>query len=485
MTSALEPLLDAVAGCRALVVGEAMLDAYLDGAVHRLSQEAPVPVVALERRQDAPGGAANAAVNARALGAEVSLLSVTGDDDAAERLAALLDGHGVERTGLVREGSRRTHTKRRIVAAGQMLLRLDEGSSEPLSEESEAALVAALRERWASAEAVVVSDYAHGVITPAVIQALCALQARAPRVLVVDARHPIAYRNAGVTACKPNFGEVAALLDLEEGDDRAAAVTAHGRRLLDLCGAQVVAVTLDTEGALVFERGRPPYRTFARPQPGSRAAGAGDTFTVALALGLAAGGDVPAAAELASAAAGVVVDQAVTAACSAEELRRRLGGSGKIVPSLADLRARRDSLRADGRRVVLTSGCFDLLHRGHVTYLNRAKELGDLLVVAVNDDAGVRRLKGDGRPISPLEDRLGVLAGLSSVDVVVPFGEDTPVEVVRSLSPDVFVKGGDYTRESLPEGAEVERLGGTVRIVPYVDDRSTSALIERIRAQAG
>jgi D-beta-D-heptose 7-phosphate kinase/D-beta-D-heptose 1-phosphate adenosyltransferase len=302
---------------------------------------------------------------------------------------------------------------------------------------------------------------------------------------VVDARRPAAYRGAGLTACKPNFGEVSALLDLQAGGDRAAAVAAQGRRLLDLCGAEVVAVTLDAEGALVFERGRPPYRTFARPQPGSRATGAGDTFTVALALGLAVGGDVPAAAELASAAAEVVVDQAGTAACAAHELRRRLGGSGKIVPSVAELATRRESLRAGGRRLVLTSGCFDILHRGHVTYLNRAKELGDVLVVAVNDDAGVRRLKGAERPVNPLEDRLGVLAGLSSVDVLVPFGDDTPVAVVRALAPDVFVKGGDYTRETLPEGAEVERLGGAVRIVPLVDDRSTSALIERIRAPAG
>lgn len=477
-------LLDGFRHLSALVVGEAMLDSYLHGTSSRLCSEAPVPVVAVGARVDAPGGAANTAVNVAALGAQATLLSVVGGDAEGDALVRLLAGHGVATGEIVRDGARRTLAKQRLLAGGHMLVRFDHGSTHRLDPGRERAVAGRLAALFAAHDAVVVSDYGYGVLGPRMIATLAGLQARAPRVLVVDSRRLAAYRGAAVTAVKPNYAEALALLGARGRGDRhrTTLIARHGARLLDLSGAQIAAVTLDTEGALVFERGREPYRTYAQPAEHSRAAGAGDTFGAALALALAAGAHVPAAAEIASAAAAIVVRKEGTAACAADELRGYLAGGKKVLADAAALEASVAAHRRAGRRIVLTTGCFDILHRGHTTYLNAAKALADVLLVAVNSDASVARLKGADRPINTLEDRAEVLASLSCVDHIVPFDDDTPAAVVRAVRPDVFVKGGDYTRDMLPEVRLVEALGGVVRILPYVEDRSTTGLIRRIRA---
>ncbi|HEX5826428.1 MAG TPA: D-glycero-beta-D-manno-heptose 1-phosphate adenylyltransferase, partial [Candidatus Limnocylindrales bacterium] len=263
---------------------------------------------------------------------------------------------------------------------------------------------------------------------------------------------------------------------------RAAQVGMAGDRLLDVTGARIAFVTVDTDGAFVFERDAPPYRTYATPHPHSRAAGAGDTFVAALTLALASGASAPAAAEVASVAAGVVVRQAGTSACTLADIEEALAQrAGKRVDPGPGLEARMRAAREAGQRIVFTNGVFDILHRGHVTYLARAKGLGDLLVVGVNSDESVHRLKGPLRPINPLEDRIAVLEALSPVDIVVPFADDTPEGVIEQVRPHVFVKGGDYRRESLPEASLVERLGGTVRILPFTEDRSTTNVIAKVR----
>ncbi|HEY8491702.1 MAG TPA: D-glycero-beta-D-manno-heptose 1-phosphate adenylyltransferase [Dehalococcoidia bacterium] len=484
MSSGLSRLIEAFAGLRVLVVGEAMLDSYLHGSASHLCREAPVPVVAVSGRTDAPGGAANTAANAASLGADVTLLSATGDDEEGAGVRAALAAHGVRTDHVLAAPGRRTLTKRRVVADGQMLLRFDQGSTEPLDPETEAELLRRLAALYPACDAVIVSDYAYGVLTPAAVRAVAALQARWPRVLVTDARELRRYRAAHPTAVKPNYSEAVHLLgepELAGAAARVSQIADHAGRLLDLTGAQMAAVTLDTDGALVFERGGPPYRTYARPERHARAAGAGDTFAGTLALALAAGADVPAAAEIASAAAAVVVGKDGTAACTRQELRAYLVAEDKYLADRSLLADRAELYRRRGLRVVFTNGCFDILHRGHITYLNRAKALGDVLIVGLNSDESVRRLKGPGRPINPLEDRAQVLAALSCVDLIVPFQEDTPEELLRIIRPDLLVKGGDYTRETLPEAPLVERLGGAVQILPYVEDRSTTGIIERIR----
>jgi D-beta-D-heptose 7-phosphate kinase / D-beta-D-heptose 1-phosphate adenosyltransferase len=487
--SAVLDLLDAFAGLRVVVIGEAMLDGYLHGSAARLSREAPVPIVELDGRDDAPGGAANTAVNVAAMGADVTLLSVIGRDEDGERLRAALRTNGVDDRGLLEADGRATLAKQRLIASDQILVRFDSGATDPLEATVEDQLIERLEGEAATADAILVSDYDYGVVGPRVIAALSEMRRRSPATaVVVDARDLTRHRSLEPTAVKPNYGEACRLLgEREQGDARvrAAQIGRNGDRLLDLTGAQIAAVTVDTDGAFVFERGQPPYRTYARPQSHSRCAGAGDTFVSALALALAAGAGTPAAAELASAAAAIVVEKTGTATCSAAELRSSLTTGEKRVEAGEPLETRIGMERARGRRIVFTNGCFDIIHRGHVTYLNRAKALGDVLVVGVNSDASVRRLKGADRPINPLDDRIGVLEAMSCVDVVVPFEEDTPLQLIGRIRPDVFTKGGDYTRDRLPEADAVEAAGGDVRILPFVEDRSTTRLIDRVRATAG
>ena len=478
-------LIDSFAGLRALVIGDAMLDSYVQGPASTLSQEAPVPIVKVAERRDVPGGAANTAANVQRLGGEAILVSVIGDDIEGALLRDALEASGVAADRVLVRPERRTLAKHRVVAGSQMLVRFDQGSTEPIAADAERALVDSLASLAPHCDAVIVSDYGYGVLTPRVIDALGRLQAEAPRVLVVDSKELRAYRHAGVTAVKPNYQQALALFratGLSAGADRGDAIAAQGERLLDATGAQIAAVTLDTEGAVVIERGRPPYRTYAKPAAASSAIGAGDTFAATLALALAAGAHTPAAADLASAAAAIVVAKDGTTSCSAAELREHLSAGDKRITSIARLVALADAYREQGRRVVFTNGCFDILHRGHITYLNRAKALGDLLVVGLNSDESVRRLKGADRPINSTEDRVEVLSALSCVDQIVVFDEDTPVELIRALRPDLYVKGGDYTRETLPEAPVVESLGGKVRILPYVEDQSTTGVIARIQA---
>jgi D-beta-D-heptose 7-phosphate kinase/D-beta-D-heptose 1-phosphate adenosyltransferase len=469
---------------RVLVIGESMLDSYLDGYTDRLSREAPVPVVNVTDRKDAAGGAANTAVNIATLGGQVAFLSVVGDDQEGRTLLNVLSARGVDTEYVVKRRDRQTLAKTRVAASGQMLVRFDQGDTDPIDGETEAQLIAHLGNHYPNVDGIVISDYGYGVLTPRVVEALEDLQAWHPRPVVADAKDLARYRGLGPTAVKPNYGETVKLLGLpriEGACARAEQIAPYADRVLDITGAQIAAITLDTEGALVCERGNTPYRTYADAQPDSRAAGAGDTFVSGLTLSLLAGADTADAAEIAQAAARIVVAKPGTTTCTADELRSLFLGSDKYYVDPEMLAERLVAERAGCRRVVFTNGCFDILHRGHITYLNQAKALGDVLVVAVNTDESVQRLKGPTRPINSLEDRLQVLAGLSSVDFLLSFDDPTPAGLLEIVKPDVFVKGGDYTRETLPEAAVVESYGGSVQILPYIENRSTTGMIARIQ----
>jgi D-beta-D-heptose 7-phosphate kinase/D-beta-D-heptose 1-phosphate adenosyltransferase len=487
MNSDLAQLIDAFAGLRVFVIGEAMLDTYLEGSAGRFCQEAPAPVVNLSGRSNVPGGAANAAVNVAALGGQVTFLSVIGGDAEGSVLAEVLQERGVATEQVIVDPSRRTLTKQRIVAGGQVLMRVDDGSTDALDAETELLLADRLRELFAAVDAVLVSDYNYGIITPAIVQALAELQAQMPRIVVVDSRRLGDFREVRPTAVKPNYREAMELLGesvspgASGSAERAEALLPHGEHILDKTGAGMAVVTLDQEGAVLFERGKAPFRAYAAPARNAGVTGAGDTFTSALTLALAAGASATDAVELAAAAAAVVVGKDRTASCSAQELREYTSAGGKHLADLAALTARVDFHRQQGRRIVFTNGCFDILHSGHISYLDRAKTLGDILIVGVNSDAGIKRLKGPSRPINSLQNRLHVLAALGCIDHVVAFDEDTPCNLIRAIRPDVFVKGGDYTRERLPEAAIVEEYGGSVHILPYEQDCSTTGIIERIQ----
>lgn len=488
MSDRMHELIQSFTGLKVLVVGDALLDTYLAGIPGRLCREAPVPVLDLVDRRDMPGGAGNTAVNLQALGADTTLLSVTGSDDEGARLRAILEKNGIRADNLIGCSDRWTCSKNRLYAGNQMTARFDRGTTDCLSPSTVAVFMERLEALFGDQDAVIVSDYGCGVLTNQIIEQLGQLQTHHQRLLLVDSRERLLdYRLIGATVAKPNYQEALKVLGFEDqpaGEKRADKLLPFGEEILSLTGAQIAAVSMDSDGALIFEQGRDPYRTYGLSTRGSYAAGAGDTFAAAFTLALAAGAETTSAAEIASAAAAVVVNKEGTAACLQHELLARVSYDGKYISDLSRLVMTLDACRRQGRRIVFTNGCFDILHRGHITYLNRAKNPGDILVVGVNSDSSVRHLKGPDRPINTLEDRIKVLSALSCVDYLTSFDGATASDLVRVVRPDVFVKGGDYTKDRLPEAPVVEHLGGVVRILPFLDDRSTTRIIERIKVKS-
>lgn len=477
-------LIDAFTHANILVIGEAMLDTYLKGTSDRLCREAPVPVVEVTDREDLPGGAANAAANLCSLGAEVKFLSVIGDDPEGNILKQQLEARKISTETLMVNKSRKTLAKQRIVADSQMMVRFDQGSTTDIDAEDERRLKTILQTYFHSCDAVIISDYAYGILTPGILQEIQNLQQEDPHMIIVDSKRLEIYGSLNPAVVKPNYLEAIKLLGLEKDktiNGRVDQIARDGERVLDITNAQIAAITLDEDGAVIFERGRPYYRTYAKRAPDSKAAGAGDTFISALALALASGAQTTTAAEIASAAASLVVQKPGTSTCDLDELKAFYYGDEKFVNNAFLLAARLASYHRQGHKIIFTNGCFDILHSGHVSYLNQAKAFGDILIVGINSDESVKRLKGPNRPINALQDRAQVLAALSCVDLIVPFGEDTPKDLIRAIHPDVFVKGGDYTIETLPEAPIVKEMGGEVKILSYMDDHSTTGMIERIR----
>ncbi len=483
MTSALSSLVDDLRGLQVLVIGDSWLDTYLSGTPGRLAEDAPVPVVGVAQRTHVPGGAANVAANIASLGGRPRLLSVAGDDEDGRWLRHAVRERSVPVDDVLLESGRTTLTQTRVVADSHVVARFDDGTTSPLGQAVEAAVLDRIRTMSGAFDAAVVSDHGYGTLTPRVIDALAGLRAGSPRLLVVQANNVSAYRAANATAFTLRASRAARFLGTAaENVDLGRLFSGSGKQIFDATGADLVALTREPR-AVVFERGRPLYQTFTEPVGRGRTTGTQDTFVATLAMALGARVGIPEAAELASAAAAVAAARDGTAMCSSFELKEFLSTEGKSI-KLNRLLSRIDFYRRQGKRIVFTNGCFDILHRGHITYLNRAKGLGDLLVVGINTDKSVAKLKGPGRPIISLDDRIEILAALSCVDHVVAFDQDTPVDLIRAIKPHVFVKGGDYTKDRLPEARVVEDLGGVVHIVPLVGDRSTTSIIERVRRTA-
>ncbi len=461
---------------RVLVAGDAMLDEYWFGDTARISPEAPVPVVRTRSSEQRPGGAANVALNLAALGARTTLAAVVGADERGRQLGALLEDRGVQ-CRFVESTTAPTVHKLRVLARNQQLIRLD-------SEHSLAAAAAdfgRLFERVAAeADVIVLSDYAKGTLDR--VEGLIALARGVP--VLVDPKSADFTRYRGATLLKPNQSEFAAVAGAwsDERDflERGEALRAR----LDL---EALLVSRGERGLTLIPRGEPPVVLAAEAREVFDVTGAGDTVMAVMAAALGAGIGLEAAAELANLAAGLVVGKIGVATVSRAELqhalhRRGSGGRGLVTGAEAVVLVAEAKQR--GERIVMTNGCFDILHAGHVSYLEEAKSYGDRLVVAVNDDASVARLKGPSRPLTPLEDRMAVLAGLAAVDWVVPFAEDTPAALIERLAPDVLVKGGDYTVEQIAGAEAVLGGGGEVRIVSLKEGRSTSRLIDRIRERS-
>lgn len=480
MESAVAPLdLPSLLAVRALVVGDLMLDRYWYGDAERVSQEAPVPVVDVSGTEDRPGGAANSALNIASLGAPCTLVGLVGDDEAGAALEERLTAAGV-RCDFIRVPDWSTIVKLRIVSQQQQLLRAD--FEKPLPDAELASIQAQLQARVAAhldaATVLVLQDYDKGVVTQpeALIQAATA----AATPVVVDPKHKPLARYAGATLLKPNIHEFSRAVGKP---DNHADLIARGSALAAQQNIGALVVTQGGRGMTVIDASGEQRHIPARPVDVFDVTGAGDTAAAALAVTVSLGWPAVDCAEVANVASGLAVSRSGTVAITGPELSQALRGrtaASAGVLSPGQLRAAVLRARAAGETVVFTNGCFDILHAGHVSYLEEAKALGHRLIVAVNDDASVRKLKGAGRPVNPLDRRLKVLAGLAAVDWVVGFSEDTPEALLADLQPQILVKGGDYGADEVVGAALVEGYGGVVKVLGLVDDCSTTAIVNQI-----
>lgn len=471
-----------------LVVGDIMCDVYLQGTVHRISPEAPVPIFATTGRHEVLGGAANVAANLRALGCEVRLLGVVGTDAAGQRVRALLRQWGIDDTAVLEDPTRPTTEKTRLIAQHQQMLRLDQESQVPLAPALVTQALQYSQKLLDQVDGLVCSDYDKGVCVPALLQPLFAMAHAAGKPILVDPKAPDFVRYAGATVIKPNLAEVERASGSAVAD--ATALTRAAALLLQQSQAQALLVTRGKDGMSLFQLGQEPVHIPVQAREVFDVTGAGDTAIAALSMGLLSGLPLVDAARLANVAAGVVVGKMGTAVVFPEELRMALRqegiGSGHKILAVDTLAMVLQQRRQRGETVVFTNGCFDLLHVGHIQYLQQARAHGDCLVVALNDDASVRLLKGPRRPLLPQQERARILAALACVDYVTLFSEATPLDLIKLLRPDVLVKGGDYTPDRVVGREVVEAYGGRVCIMPYVEGVSTTeiigSIVERYRA---
>ena len=466
---------------KVLVIGDVMLDRFWHGAATRISPEAPVPVVKVAGIDDRPGGAGNVAINLAALGVETTLSGLVGDDEHAKQLRSVVEAKGVGWSVMPCPAD--TIIKLRVLSRNQQLIRMD--FEAPLDDFADESFLQYASNLIAEHDVVLLSDYAKGTLTN--IEALISACRALNTPVLVDPKGADFSRYAGATLITPNLSEFEAVVGACHQDD--AVISARARDLCDQHGFDAVLVTRSERGMTLQSKVGEPLHLPALAREVFDVTGAGDTVISAMAAGLASQDSLENSTRLANVAAGLVVGKVGTATVTREELKDALlqseGDIDKDLPALGvvteqEALAAVARLKAEGLRVVMTNGCFDLLHPGHVTYLSEAVALADVLIVAVNDDTSVARLKGADRPINSIESRMSVLAGLRSVSYVVPLSEDTPARLIEAISPDVLVKGGDYAISEIAGHEHVLKSGGEVIILEFVEGFSTTATIKRI-----
>ncbi|OBA00515.1 bifunctional D-glycero-beta-D-manno-heptose-7-phosphate kinase/D-glycero-beta-D-manno-heptose 1-phosphate adenylyltransferase HldE [Halomonas sp. G11] len=467
--------LNALEHARVLVVGDVMLDRYWHGGTSRISPEAPVPVVRVEDADDRPGGAANVALNIAALGAQVGLAGLVGEDENAELLSRQLIAANVS-THFQHSAEIPTITKLRVMSRNQQLLRLD--FEERLEGVDTTDLLAQVEQALPDCDVMILSDYGKGTLNQ-VGQLIASARAQGKRVLI-DPKGSDFSKYRGASLITPNLTEFEAIVGPCRTD---AELSQRGEALRVELELEALLITRSEKGMTLIREGHEPLHLPTRAQEVFDVTGAGDTVIGLMGLAIAANHELPEAMMLANLGAGLVVAKPGTATLSIAELYTALHGDklaefGVIEPTQLVEAVRAAQVR--GERVVMTNGCFDILHAGHVAYLEQAKRLGDRLVVAVNDDASIGRLKGPTRPINPLHRRMQVLAGLGAVDWVVPFSDDTPQALIEAVPPDILVKGGDYRPEDIVGGKAVIANGGEVKVLGFEDGVSTTAMISSI-----
>lgn len=462
---------------RILVIGDLMIDHYLWGGCERISPEAPVQVVDIARETTVLGGAGNVINNLVSLGAHVSVGGVIGDDENGEELRSMLHSINVESAGLVIQKGRKTSKKSRIIASNQQILRYDKESKEGIDKASERGIVSYVIDVIDTCDIVILSDYGKGVITDAVAGGVIAAARAAGKKVLVDPKGKDYRKYRGAYLLTPNKKEASEATGIVIKDDvslRQALLS-----LKETCDLECSMITLSEDGIAIYDSSMRRFPTVAKEV--YDVTGAGDTVIASLSFALSSGFSIDEAAPFANHAAAVVVGKIGSATVTLDEIDEyesslHQSTSDAHIKSQDEIASIAQRLKKEGKSVVFTNGCFDILHVGHVKYLQEAKSYGDVLIVGVNADSSVRALKGPSRPVNPENDRAYILAALESVDYVVMFSDETPFELIKSISPDILVKGGDYEGQAVV-GAEFAK---ELRLVQFVDGKSTTATIARI-----
>ena len=470
-TDSLTGLPDCTAA-RILIIGDLMLDRYLYGPVKRISPEAPVPIVRVERTEERPGGAANVAVNIAALGAKAMLIGLVGDDEDAQYLQRIVSERAVA-SDFICCPNMATTVKSRVISSGQQLMRLD--FEDDLDANVFTEIEQKLTHHIEQCDAVIFPDYTKGCLHH--IEELIAIAKRHKKPIYIDPKGLDFARYAGATALTPNMAEFAAVVGRCESEAMLVQKAQAMRRDLDL---ECLIITRGEHGMTLFDK-NDVHHLSTHTHEVYDVTGAGDTVVATFAVIATLGIPFLRAAQFANQAAGLVVEKSGAATVSPDEFDQ-YSHSAHSIYSKDELLERVADAKSSGQRVVMTNGCFDLLHTGHIAYLSQAARLGDRLVVAINDDASVKRLKGDSRPINPLNSRMRLVAALAMVDWVVPFAEDTPADLIAAVAPDVLVKGGDYRPDDIAGADYVKQHGGEVVVLDYIEGASTTDLINTIRS---
>ena len=469
--------------CRLLVVGDLMLDEYVWGNVDRISPEAPVQVVSVNSEQYTLGGCGNVVNNLVALGAAVSVLGVAGTGRNARLMLDKLDELGVDRRGIIQEQQRPTTKKTRIIAEHQQVLRIDRETKKEISGQTFETLINLAEQIIDETDIILLSDYGKGLITRPLVTRLAALAQARNKIIIADPKGLDFTKYAGISLLTPNRREAALAAGIEISDQKS--LTAAGNRLFEKTGVQKILITCGKDGMVFFEPGKKPVHFSTRAREVYDVSGAGDTVVSVLGLGIAAGLSFKHAISLANIAAGIVVGKVGTATVSRSELSRTLKSGEedvfskqKTIDELAQLCRR---MHQDHKRIVLTNGCFDLLHVGHIQLLASSKQLGDVLIVAVDNDESVKSLKGAGRPVIGATQRVRILSALDSVDYVVVFATRDLDKIIEAVRPDVLTKGSNYDTAKVLGRKIVEQYGGRVELIPVTEAISSSQIIKTIR----
>jgi D-beta-D-heptose 7-phosphate kinase/D-beta-D-heptose 1-phosphate adenosyltransferase len=465
------------------VIGDLMIDEYLWGEVDRISPEAPVQVVSVLRDSTTLGGAGNVVNNLVALGARVTVAAVVGTGANADLLIKMFGELDVDTAGLVQDPTRPTTRKTRVIGGHQHVLRIDRETKQDISEAESRQLVQFVKYRLHSFDIILISDYGKGLLSETLVQQIIHVAKEDKKPVIVDPQGLNFKKYAQATAITPNKREASLAAGIEIVDD--ASLTTAGQKLLHEIPVQQVVMTCGKEGMVLFEDGKKPHWIGAKVRQVFDVSGAGDTVLAVLGLGLASGISFQLAASLANVAAGIVVGKVGTATVSREELQRAIEPSLDALPAkqktLPDLIPIAQRLSAEGKTIVMTNGCFDLLHVGHIQLLSASKRMGDVLIVAIDDDESVRALKGQGRPIIAAQERVRIISALDCVDYVTLFSTKGLESLIEAIRPNILTKGSNYTTETVIGRQVVERFGGRVALLPITEPVSSTKIIDQIK----